>query len=82
MSPSNSPDQEQSERQRAALSATFEMDAIARHLNGELPMEQPEYQHLRSLVVRIQQLNSVVMSVLGDDTDRSARELCTVVEGC
>ena len=82
MSPSNSPDQEQSERQRAALSATFEMDAIARRLNGELPMEQPEYQHLRALVVRIQQLNSVVMSVLGDDKDRNARELGAVVEGC
>ena len=82
MSPSTFPAPEKAERQQAALSATFEMDAIARHLNGELPMEQPEYQHLRSLVVRIQQLNSVVMSVLGDDTDRSASELCNVVEGC
>lgn len=69
-------------RMDTALRATYEVDAIARHLNANLPMEQPEYQHLRSLVIRIFDLNSVVMSVLGDDDERSTAEISRVVDGC
>lgn len=79
--PHFSKDQE-TERLDAALRATCEVDAIARHLNANLPMEQPEYQHLRSLVIRIFDLNSVVMSVLGDDDCRSTAEMRGVLDGC
>lgn len=76
------PCQKQAERLEVALHATYEMEAISRHLNVNLPMEQPEYQHLRSMVVRILNLNSVVMSVLGGDDGRSTQEMHDVVEGC
>lgn len=65
-----------------AIRATYEVEAIARHLNGALPTEQPEYQHLRSLVVRIFHLNSVVMSALSGDCCRDADEMRSVVRGC
>lgn len=70
------------ERLDLAIQATYEVEAIARHLNGALPTEQPEYQHLRSLVVRIFHLNSVVMSVLDGDCHREADEMRGVVRGC
>lgn len=68
-------------RMEMALHASFEVEAISRHLNRELPMEQPEYQHLRALVVRILSLNSVVLSVLDND-DRATEELHEILEGC
>ncbi|WP_272970169.1 hypothetical protein [Comamonas terrigena] len=73
---------QQAERLDIALTASYEMEAISRHLNGNLPMEQPEYQHLRALVVRVLSLNSVVMSVLGGDDGRETEEMRNVVEGC
>ena len=69
------------EREELALHAACEVEMVARHLNGELPMEQPEYQHLRALVVRVLKLNSVVMSVLGDDDGREIEDMRRVVEG-
>ncbi len=78
----NSPKEMEAQRLRIALHATYEVDAIARHLNANLPMEQPEYQHLRSLVIRIFDLNSVVMSVLGDDDCRCTAEMRGVLDGC
>lgn len=68
-------------RMEMALHASFEVEAITRHLNRELPMEQSEYQHLRALVVRILSLNSVVLSVLDND-DRTTEELHDIMEGC
>jgi len=69
------------ERLDIALTASYEMEAISRHLNVNLPMEQPEYQHLRALVIRVLNLNSVVMSVLGGDDGRETEEMRSVVEG-
>lgn len=72
---------QRAERFAVALEATWEVEAISRHLNNELPMEQPEYQHLRALVVRVLHLNSVVMSVLGGDDGRETEEMRSVIEG-
>lgn len=64
-----------------ALHATHEVEMVALHLNRELPVEQSEYLHLRALVVRILDLNSVAMSFLGHDFDRDTEEMRRVVEG-
>lgn len=71
--------EQKAERAELALHAAYEVEMVARHLNGEL---QPEYQHLRALVVRVLKLNSVVMSVLGDDDGRETEDMRRVVEGC
>lgn len=73
--------EQQAERLDVALTASYEMEAISRHLNANLPMEQPEYLHLRALVVRVLHLNSVVMSVLGGDDDRETEEMRGVTGG-
>lgn len=73
--------EQQAERRDLALQCTYEVEAVTRHLNANLPMEQPEYQHLRALVIRILSLNSVAMSVLDDDDGRKTEEMHSVVEG-
>lgn len=78
----NSPKEAQAQRLRIARHATYEAEAIARHLNASLPIRHPEYQHLRALVVRLFDLNSVVMSVLDDDDCRCIAEMQGVLDGC
>jgi len=72
---------QRAERLAIALDASYEMEMVSRHLNKELPMEQPEYQHLRALVIRVLHLNSVVMSVLSGDDGRDTAEMRRVMEG-
>ena len=72
--------EQQAERQRIALAATWEICALSRHLNATLP-DLDECMHVRAFAVRIRQLNSVVMSVLDDDHGRSTQEIYDVVEG-
>ncbi len=79
MSDAFTPEQ-QAERERLALFSTYEIDAIGQHLRGNLPKEL-EYRHLRCMVLRILELNSVAMSVMGCDDECATEEMRRVVEG-
>lgn len=72
--------EQQAERLDAALRCAYEVESIAMHLNAHLPTE-PEYLFLRSMVLRILDLNSVAMSALGDDHDRTTLEMLSVIKG-
>lgn len=71
---------EQAQRMDAALRCTYEVESIARHLNGNLPNES-EYLFLRYMVLRILDLNGVAMSALGDDRDRTTAEMLGAIGG-
>ncbi|MCT9810146.1 hypothetical protein N0K08_05850 [Acidovorax sp. Be4] len=76
--------EQQAERLGAALRCTYEVESIAMHLNDNLPTE-PEYMFLRSLVLRIFDLNSVAMSALDKDQTRTTADLWGVINrggGC
>lgn len=68
------------ERKTLALHATYEMESIGLHLKENLPTEL-EYRHLRCMVLRILELNSVSMSVMGGDDGRETEDMRRVVEG-
>lgn len=72
--------EQEAERQRIALAATWEVDSLVRHLNATLP-DAEECMHVRAFAVRIRQLNSVVMSVLDCDHGRSTQQMDDIVEG-
>ncbi len=72
---------QQAERLEIALDVAFEIDAITRHLNANLPMELVEYQFLRSLVVRILSLNSLSLSVLSGDDGRTTDSMKKILAG-
>ena len=67
------------ERMRVALFATYQINALAEHLKGNLP-EESEYSFMGPLLARIIELDSVIMSVLGDDRGRSTEEMRGIVE--
>jgi hypothetical protein len=71
---------EMQERADIALEATWEIDACIRLLRQELPTEA-EHLALTGLARRIEDLTSVVMSVLGRDDERKTQELHKVVRG-
>lgn len=75
--PHFSRDQE-AERLGAALRCTYEVESIAIHLNDHLPTE-PEYMFLRSLVLRMFDLNSVAMSALDKDQTRTTADMWGVI---
>ncbi len=72
--------EQQAERMETALQCSYEVESLARHLNGNLPTE-PDYMFLRALVLRICDLNNVVMSVLDGDPGRTMAEMRSVIEG-
>lgn len=72
--------EQQTERLETALQCSYEVESLARHLNGNLPTE-PDYMFLRALVLRICELNNVVMSVLDGDPGRTTAELQSVING-
>lgn len=72
--------EEHAAREEVALLATYEIDAIAMHLRSNLPTEI-EYGHLRCMVLRVLELNSIAMSVLGGDDARELKEMRGLVEG-
>lgn len=71
----------QSERLEFALQASYELEVVGRHVNRELQMEGPDYMHLRALAVRIVNLNSVVMSVLGGEDVLKTEDIQKLLEG-
>lgn len=72
--------EQKAKREELALFATYEIEAITTRLRDNLPTER-EYLHLRSMVLRVLELNSVAMSVLGGDDSRETTEIRSVVEG-
>lgn len=72
--------EQQAERLSAALRCAYEVESIAMHLNDHLPTEL-EYGFLRGMVLRILDLNSVAMSALGDDHDRTTAAMLGVIKG-
>lgn len=72
--------EQQAERLETALQCSYEVESLARHLNGNLPTE-PDYMFLRALVLRICDLNNVVMSVLDGDQGRTMSEMQIIISG-
>ena len=72
--------EQKAEREKVALLGTYEIDSIGLHLKENLPTEL-EYRHLRCMVLRILELNSVAMSVVGGDDGRETEGMRRVVEG-
>lgn len=70
---------QRAERDELALFCTYEIESIGMHLRAHLPTE-PEYLFLRSMVLRVIELNSAAMSVLGGEDDRTTEELRRVLE--
>lgn len=66
------------ERLRLALESSWQIEAIAGLINKELP-DMAECVPLRVLVKRIDALNGVIMSALGDDENRATEEMTEVV---
>lgn len=73
--------EQKAKREELALFATYEIESVSMHLRDNLPTE-PEYLFLHCMVLRILELNSVAMSVLGGEHDRDTAEMRRVVEGC
>lgn len=71
--------EQKAERLDAALQCAYEIESIAIHLNDHLPTE-PEYMFLRSLVLRIFELNSVAMSALDKDQTRATPDMWGVIK--
>lgn len=71
---------QKAERDELALLSSYEIDSIGRHLKENLPAG-PEYLYLRCMVLRVIELSSVVMSVMGGDDTRKTEEMRSVVEG-
>lgn len=67
------------ERLRIALAATWQIDAVASLLIKELP-DMTECVPLRVLVRRIDELNSVIMSITGGEDLRDTAEMKGVVQ--
>ena len=80
MSSAFTPEQK-AERDVLALKCTYEIDAISMHLRDNLPSEL-EYGHLRCMVLRILELNSITMSVTGFDDTRETEDMRRILEGC
>ena len=72
--------EQQAERLETALQCSYEVEALALHLNGNLPTE-PDYMFMRALVLRIRDLNNVVMSVLDGDAGRTIAEMQNIIHG-
>lgn len=72
--------EQKAKREELALFATHEIEAITTHLRDNLPTEA-EYGHMRCMVLRILELNSAAMSVLGGEDDVGTAKLRSVVEG-
>lgn len=72
--------EQKAKREELALFATYEIEAITTHLRDNLPTEA-EYGYLRCMVLRILELNSAAMSVLGGEDDIETAKLRRVVEG-
>jgi len=70
---------QRAERDELALSCVEEIESISVHLRSNLPNES-EYLFLRSMVLRVIELNSVAMSVLSGEDDRTTEELRRVLE--
>jgi hypothetical protein len=66
------------ERLRLALEATWEVDAVTALILKELP-DVTECAPLRVLARRIDELNSVIMSVTGGEDGRDTAEMKKVV---
>ena len=71
-------------RERVAYEAAAQIEALARMLRREHTVDDgtgmfPEI--FTSTLCRINELNSVVLSVVGDDTSREIDEMRTVVHG-
>lgn len=71
---------QKAEREQLVLFSTYEIDSIGRHLVENLPTE-PEWLFMRSMVLRIIELNSIAMSVTGGDDERKTTDMRRVVEG-
>lgn len=72
--------EQKAEREQVALLGTYEIDSIGLHLMENLPTEA-EYRFMRCMVLRILELNSVSMSVMGGDDTRETEAMSRVVEG-
>lgn len=73
--------EEKAQRLSCALEATYEIESISRHLAQNLPDDDVDQLFLRSLVLRLHQLNSIAMSVLGSDSNRGADEMQKILTG-
>jgi hypothetical protein len=71
-------DAEKQERASLALDATYEIEAVVTMVKRALPSNS-DCLGIACLVRRIEDLNSVVMSVYGGDDDRSTEKLRAVV---
>lgn len=72
--------EQKAEREELALFCAYEIDSIGLHLRDNLPAES-EYLYLRCMVLRILELNSVAMSVVGGNAMRQTEVMRSVVEG-
>ncbi len=72
--------EQQAERLEAALQCSYEVESLARHLNGNLPTE-PDYMFLRALVLRICDLNNLIMLVLDGDHGQTTAEMQSIISG-
>ena len=72
--------QEKARRLHCALEATYEIDSIARHLAKNLPSDTEQIFY-RGLLLRVIELNSLAISVLGDDDSRATSEMNKILTG-
>lgn len=72
--------EEQAQRLSCALEATYEIESISRHLAQNLP-DDADQLFLRGLVLRLNQLNSIAISVLGNDDSRDTNEMQKTLTG-
>ena len=71
--------EQEKERAKLALKATYKIEALSVFLKKELPTEV-EHVALRCLVNRIHSLNSAIMSILGGEDDMPTVDLQAVVQ--
>ncbi len=72
--------EEQAQRLNCALEATYEIESISRHLAQNLPNDADQL-FLRGLVLRLNQLNSIAISVLGNDNSRDTDDMQKTLTG-
>lgn len=74
----------QTDRLNVARHATYEIDAILHMLQREQAAEPDSYAFgliLRTSVRRMDELNAVILSVTGDDENRTIEDMQRVVQG-
>ena len=72
--------EEQAQRLNCALEATYEIESISRHLAQNLPNGADQL-FMRGLVLRLNELNSIAISVLGSDDSRDTSEMQKILTG-